>query len=82
MTSKTPSGQREEQVNTQLKTANGKKDDEIEIVSSVSFNSDMFKDVVSSLFEPDGHPRENTVELVKALGKIKKILRDSDDYDD
>ena len=44
----------------------------------------MFHDVVRLHSEPDGHPspKENTIELVKALGKIKKILKDSDDYDD
>ena len=42
---------------------------------SSSFNSDVLKDVVSLKSESANSVRNNTKEIVKALSKIKRILK-------
>ena len=42
---------------------------------SSSFNSDVLRDVVSLKSESENSIRNNTKEIVKALSKIKRILK-------
>ena len=48
----------------------------VEQVSEASLNEDVLRDVVSLHSESNRNPQEQTKEVAKAIGKIKKILND------